>query len=135
MLLLPEQSSPRQGKANMEKGVFIKPRQPFSGSLLLHGGKRGLQSWGLDNRSRSLGVLLWVQRDRQGWRQAGLCREGAAGTRGWICPRQGFLLLPQAALDTSREAALEWGHGALWALQRPLWAGLTPGDITLTLPS
>lgn len=76
-----------------------------------------------------------MQRDRQGWRQAGLCGEGAAGTRGWICPRLGFLLLPQAALDTSKEAALEWGHGALRALQRSLWAGLTPGDIPLTLPS
>lgn len=135
---LPKQSSPSQGKTNMEKGIFIKtpaalPRQPAAAARREEE-QRGLQSWGSHDRRESLGVFLWVQRDRQGWGQAGLCGEGAAGVRVWICPRQGFLLLPQAAPDTSREAALEWGRGALCALRRSLSRMRPPGDILFHSP-
>ena len=119
MAPLPEQSSPRQGKTNVENRIFIKSQQPSPGSLLLHGGKRGLRSWGLHNERQSLGVLLWVQRDRQGRGQAGLRGDRAAGTRGWICPGQSFPFLPRLLQAPAERQLLSRALG-LCALQRSL---------------
>lgn len=125
----PQARESQHGKESIYQTPAAIPWQPAAARR-----EEGSAELGLHNRRRSLGVFLRVQRDRQGRGQAGLCREGAAGTRGWICPRQGFPLLPQAAPDTSRKAALEWGRGALQALWRSPGRMRPPGDILFCPP-
>lgn len=111
----------------MEKRILIEtlaalPRQPAA--AWREEEQRGLQSWGLPDKRRSLEVFLWGPGGRRGWGQAG--HEG--------------LTLPRAGLSPPSPDQQE---GSSWAgLQGSLCPAevsgqdLTPlGTSSFTLPS